>query len=650
MTKPFLAVNRRREISRIVWSSIIFVLAVLIGKKIGIYTVENAITPVLGLYFGAAGALGVGIGSIFQSIIYNNVQGSYVVMKFIVAFFYAYAPYKLWYTFNIKDKCDIPNLNNIKSILRYIYLTLIDFAAVYIMNELIDSLYFNNQINFDMLLLNIFNDFNYIIMIGVAVLIAISTTDIKPSIPKSSCGIKWNMHYDILIYVIIICEALCVYYVYLENSWSSNDGIVSYSIAASVILMILFILAPIGNKANIVEISKMRGVFSLKGKVTIGFLIFSIIFISALGIITHLAFSTTLCGNYEIYKKINLLIGLSGYFIFALTLIVLQYVQSKITEPIQILFYAVENFTKTKYENNVNDEELIKKCNSIKTGDEIEELAIAFGKMMKDIKAYMKNLSTATARIEKEAAELTVARKIQESVLPHTLPKNDEFEIYASINPAKEVSGDFYDFFIINDRYLVFLIADVSGKGVPAALFMMTAKTTIKNLFSKYNDISEAIFKVNNALCENNDTLMFVTAFISIIDLETGIMSYINAGHNPPLIKKDGKPFDYMSVKNNCILAIMPNAEFEKQTIQLKKGDMIFVYTDGITEAMNKEGSLFGVEKLKNSLNKEITEETNIYDIVPLIENHIAIYRDGQEQNDDITMLAFRFHGKDKNE
>ncbi len=651
MTNPFLVSYKKRDLVRIIVSSIIFVLASVISAKINIYNTnivkinpQSAIPPVLGLYFGTSGALGVGIGSVIQNILSRNYNIKYIMIKSVVEFFYAYVPYKLWYTFNIKDKCDIPNLNNIKSIFRYIFLILIDFIAVYIMNEFINGLFNNNAVDFGFLVLNMFNDFNYVIMIGVAAVVAISTTNIRPDIPKSTWNIRKSMHYEFFIYTIIILDILGACYF----GKTDDNNIMSYIVAFNLFLMIVFIFMPIGNKANIVEISKTRGVFSLKGKITIGFLIFSVVFTSVLAVVTHLAFNTTVYAGYTTYKKINILIGLSGYFVFAITLLVLQYVQNKITNPIQILFNAVEGFTRKRYEKNINDEELIKQCDSIKTGDEIEELAIAFGKMMRDMKDYVKNLSTATARIEKEAAELAVARKIQESMLPSKFPENDEFEIYASINPAKEVSGDFYDFFIVNENYLVFLIADVSGKGVPAALFMMTAKTTIKNLLNKSDDISDVISKVNNALCENNDTLMFVTAFIAVVDLNKGIMTYVNAGHNPPLIRRANGEFDYMNVKNNCILAIMPNAEFEEQIIKLQNGDMLFAYTDGITEAINSEGDLFGIERLKESLNREVNEFTNVYNIVPLVEDNIAAYRDGEEQNDDITMIVFKYHGKNE--
>lgn len=241
--------------------------------------------------------------------------------------------------------------------------------------------------------------------------------------------------------------------------------------------------------------------------------------------------------------------------------------------------------------------------------------------------------------------ELITATKIQSSLLPSIFPefpKRNDFEVFANMSPAKWVSGDFYDFYLFGNN-LTFVIADVSGKGIPAALFMMTAKSVIKNSFLSSNDIREVVRKVNNELCENNKTLMFVTAFLGIIDLKMGIMRYVNAGHMPPLLKHDSEVFKYINVKNNCILGIIPNADFEKQEINLNKGDVIFAYTDGVTEAMDSWGNLYGMNRLKDVLNKENMKSRDIYEIIPMIIKDIDDFCKGEKQNDDITMLTFKY-------
>ena len=267
--------------------------------------------------------------------------------------------------------------------------------------------------------------------------------------------------------------------------------------------------------------------------------------------------------------------------------------------------------------------------------------------MMCQIQSYVKNLSTVTEKIQKESTELSVAKNIQSAILPkafEAFPERKDFNIVARMNPAKEIGGDFYDFFLIDEDKLAFVIADVSGKGVPAALFMMISKTIIKNLLKSSSDIEDVVEKVNNELSENNDTFMFVTSFLGIVDLKTGIMTYVNAGHNPPLIKRNNDKFN-MNVKNNCILAIMPQAKFEKQELQLEEGDILFAYTDGVTEAMDINGDLYGAGKLRDVLNEKCTQSKDIYEIIPLIEESIDEYCIGEDQTDDVTILIFQYIG-----
>lgn len=344
-------------------------------------------------------------------------------------------------------------------------------------------------------------------------------------------------------------------------------------------------------------------------------------------------------------SQVYIVISISSYLIFALALLALKYVENTITVPIQILFNVVKTFSKGEYEKVVNQNDLKRQCEAIKTGDEIEELAIAFCKMMNDIQEYVKNIEEDAIEKEKAGAELMVATKIQSSLLPNifpAFPQRNDFEIFANMRPAKGVSGDFYDFYLFGDR-LAFVIGDVSGKGVPAALFMITAKSVIKNSFLSSLDIGEVVRKVNNELCENNEALMFVTAFLGIIDLKNGIMTYVNAGHTPPLLKHKFGNFEYINIKNNCILGIIPNTEFEKQEMKLNKDDILFVYTDGVTEAMDSYGNLYGMNRLKDVLNKENMKYMDIYGMIPMVRKDIDNFCKNEKQTDDITILTFKY-------
>ena len=256
-----------------------------------------------------------------------------------------------------------------------------------------------------------------------------------------------------------------------------------------------------------------------------------------------------------------------------------------------------------------------------------------------------KELSEEGARIE---SELNIANAIQKNMLPSifpAFPEHKEIDIYASMKPAKEVGGDFYDMFLIDENHLAINVADVSGKGVPAALIMMITKTLIKNTTLNGYDADAVCNKVNNLLCEKNALNHFVTSWFGIFDLRTGKLEFVNAGHNPPLYfrKKDNK-FEYLKTKPNLILAAMEDTKYTKHEVVLNPGDKIFLYTDGVTEATSDNDELYGEKRLKDYLNSHIDQdvETTVKGVKKDIDNFIG----KAEQFDDITMLEFLFKEK----
>ena len=282
------------------------------------------------------------------------------------------------------------------------------------------------------------------------------------------------------------------------------------------------------------------------------------------------------------------------------------------------------------------------------TGDEIESLAVSFNAMTDELQRYMTNLTKVTADKERIATELNVATNIQTGMLPNmfpAFPERDEFDIYATMHAAKEVGGDFYDFYLLDENHLVITIADVSGKGVPAALFMAISKTILRNFAMSMqdpNDFAAVMELSNRQICENNDEMMFVTVFMGMIDIRTGEFIYVNDGHNPPLVCHNGK-FKYIDVGKSCVLGIDEDVPFKQQKMQLSKGDMIYLYTDGVTEAMNEQGEQYLPEHLEEELNREDSSE----DLTTLLENmqvSIKQHAGKAEQSDDITMLAFRLN------
>lgn len=278
--------------------------------------------------------------------------------------------------------------------------------------------------------------------------------------------------------------------------------------------------------------------------------------------------------------------------------------------------------------------------------DELGSLTESFSGMITELTDYMINLEKVTAEKQRIGAELSVATKIQADMLPRIFPEFPdvtEFQLYATMSPAKEVGGDFYDFFKIDESHLAMVIADVSGKGVPAALFMVVAKTLIQNRLRTGGDPATVLCDVNDQLCVGNESNMFVTVWLGVLDLKTGHVVEVNAGHEYPAIRKKGGLYELHRTKHSVALGIMEGMRFKKTEFWMEPGDSIFVYTDGVTEATNGASELFGEQRLLDALN--ISPDAAPEKILPQVREEIDMFVAGAQQFDDITMMNVMYHG-----
>ena len=252
------------------------------------------------------------------------------------------------------------------------------------------------------------------------------------------------------------------------------------------------------------------------------------------------------------------------------------------------------------------------------------------------VSALKKAIANEAKRLD---AELEMGRMIQTSVLPVDFTENERYQLHAGMFTAREVGGDFYDFFKIDEDHLAILIADVSGKGITAALYMMTAKTLLKELLHKH-PVAEAFDLANQELCKNNKAHMFLTAFAGVIDLRTGVMTCVNAGHNPPVLKHADGTAEYLKIKHSLVLSASRKARYTAVDLQLKKDDQIILYTDGVTEAMNCSKQLFGEEELLKIVS---SNNASPKEIVHLIRSEVSKFAGSEPQNDDITLLVMEY-------
>ncbi|MBQ6231179.1 MAG: PP2C family protein-serine/threonine phosphatase [Eubacterium sp.] len=337
---------------------------------------------------------------------------------------------------------------------------------------------------------------------------------------------------------------------------------------------------------------------------------------------------------------------LSDMFLFvllqgslALFLYILTYFQS--VRPINRIQRDVNNYRKNK-----DSEKVLKSLGKIHLKNELGSLSENISEMIVSIDQYLEDIQTITSEKEKIAAELSVATQIQAEMLPSTFPAfpdRKEFDLYATMTPAKDVGGDFYDFFLVDDDHIGLVIADVSGKGIPAALFMVNSKTRIQNQAMLGKSPAEILNAVNEQICAINKSGFFVTVWIAIIDLTTGKGLAANAGHEHPVIRHKDGSYELVKYKHSLMVGALDSTQYTEHEFLLKPGDSIFVYTDGVPEATNTNKEQFSIGRMLNSLNSH--SKDSLRELLPNVKKDIDDFAGDAVQFDDITMLGFDYYG-----
>jgi len=323
--------------------------------------------------------------------------------------------------------------------------------------------------------------------------------------------------------------------------------------------------------------------------------------------------------------------------VVTLGLMAVMLLAKKIVSPLTLITKKIKNIHGENFNFKMEQE--------FNTNDEVELLARAFADLSDRTRKYIREIKEITSDKERIGAELNIATRIQADMLPNVFPAypdRKEFDLYASMVPAKEVGGDFYDFFMVDDRHIALVMADVSGKGVPAALFMVIAKTLIKTRTQMGGTPAEILFDVNNQLCVGNEVEFFVTVWLAIIDVTTGEGVAANAGHEHPALKHKKGEFEFHIYKHSPALAMMENLNFQEHAFKLRPGDVLFEYTDGVTEATRSDMQLFGMERLLKALNDGGDDPEHV---IKTVAKGIDGFVKNAEQFDDITMLCFKYNG-----
>jgi len=340
--------------------------------------------------------------------------------------------------------------------------------------------------------------------------------------------------------------------------------------------------------------------------------------------------SNELFSSLHTMSLLSIILAIVGSFLLIITMVLIS---RRITKPLKEVTQLTEEISLGNFDAKIKLQ---------KTKDEIYSLSLAINRMQDSIKHYIEELKTATIEKQKVESELNIAREIQMSMLPKQLQLNKYVKIEAILQPAKAVGGDFYDFFYLNESKLCFVIADVSGKGVPAALFMSVTMSYIRAYSSEYNSPATIVNRLNNTMSQNNDTNMFVTLFLAILDTSSGTFTFVNAGHTEPYLLSKEQGLQTLNAPRNPIVGAFEDIEYKEMKSKLEKEEKLFLYTDGVNEAYSKDDVQFGEERLRKILKKSITLSPQ--ESLSQISKAVSSFCKESEQSDDITMLCIEYN------
>ena len=589
---------------------------------------ELIILPILSLILGPFSILGFvfvefSYLTIFhpENILYNLL---FVVSLFISNFLF----WKLWYSFMNKHGYYIPNLNSLYNFIKLLIAFALYSASTYLLYVAFNNIGLN-PINLDATLIFSTLFIFYVILFSIYdanyfnIPIYTPKRQFKEVLPRKFYSFLFIMFFVFSLLNLFISETIYNHIfspiaflsitIYLFKPYNEDvfkiQETIKINLFSKVIISIFIIML------LIILIADIPLLFLLEGEVDLVILL--------------------------LFSDSSILLGI----LLIPILIYMYFLEKKVTNPINKLSETLSANISSRAEYM----EMENNLKLINIGNEIKILVDSLLGMEKKLVKYGENLVQLTSENEKVETELRFAREIQTSMIPNDFEKfysdfndgHDYFELWGLMRAAREVGGDFYDYFKIDNDNIGFVIGDVSGKGVTASLIMVKAMTLIQNHAKNFDDLSKVFYEVNNLLCEDNVENLFVTCWIGKLNIRTGEISFVNAGHNPPLIRLDNNDFEYLNMEPDVPLAVLEDMSFESHSIQLNNEGSIFLYTDGVTEANEDYKQFYGEDRLKEILNKH--KNDSLSNIISSIDEDIKDFSNHGEQFDDTTMFIVKF-------
>ena len=643
----------KREIILFIGAAIITQIVTSISYQLPVNIMPNlALCPVIGLLFGPFASLGVNLVSFIDNLV-TGIPVEYCCLDFFTVFLTSYIPYRLWYSTAMNRDDRPPVLDSVRNIAKFIAMMIVSslvYTVLYnITYGLMDGqfvLNFEDMVRF-------INVLSFSFLFGLAAILTLRSLGIRFYSPKfGGTPDDFRRNVDSRFYDMVLVLGILIPLLVLNLS-PTGPAIPAMALLTYVLLF-AFLLKPIESarmdertvRIKGLEINKFNK--SLIERMIVIFILYGLMICLIFGMAASMGILDDEFGwGYDVTVLFYMSMGLLVFFVPAL--IFLWYVERYVTDPIGELSEASKNFISSNHE--FSSEEFGYTCRDLTGLDsEIGELARSLTKMTADIEEYIDDLRTLNSQQEMYRAELNVAKGIQESFVPTNFSSinGTGASIAASMNAAKYVGGDFYDFFMVDTDHLAIAIGDVSGKGVPAALFMAVTKYLIEGQSRPGFTPDEIFSKVNLGLCRNNEQNMFVTSWIGIIELTTGKLSYCNAGHNPPIVSRHGEDPELLSGPRSFVLGAKEGVKYRMAEIVMEPGDRILLYTDGVTEANDHFDEFYGIDRLMARVKEN--EDIPLNDQIKAITDDIAEFTKHAIQFDDITMLMLRYDGPSASE
>lgn len=592
--------------------------------EIGLFAPHIGLLFILGLLFGPYGALGAVTANVFMDY-YSGFSIPDILPSALVSFGVSYLAYKIWYSSFRDYEITKPRLDNIY----HISLFLADLFICGFIYAVFHSVVFNLISDTNQIFLGVLYFFNFI---NIGFIFGIISIMISKKIDLALIPKKSKRKPRVRLYKALFCLILLLIITLAILPYSApNEIIVMIGLILFLIVLFAFLTKPFTH-----EISQKEKDTILE-KIINYFLIITLI-IAIIGVILNLLYSGELFLSSSFNEISNtlgplILTDIIIIFCFIPGFFTVRYVEKKVTNPISS-FSEIEEFIKE--DERIEAEGLLNIYSEyIGEKDEIGMLARSYTQLINHNNNYIENIHEIESEKERIEAELDIATKIQASTLPTESIETDEYVVNGYSHPAREVGGDFFDYYQLDDENLALVIGDASGKGVPAALLSTITQAIIKQLLQHDTDPSKILYSLNNQLYENNSQTMFITLWLGIYNKHTKKITFSNAGHNPPLIKVN-EEFQYLDMESGIVLGIIEDFEFVNEEMDFQ-GELI-LYTDGITDANNHADEMYGEQRLLEFFN-EFKNDSDPID--PLLEN-IQEFTKGSEQYDDMTLIYLK--------